>query len=220
MVFDEHLRIANLYDEGLQRVQKRREHWLEKFDLVKNHLNKLATHLNQNSLYKQGFFVDTLFAYNDNFKGTCNRIPSLTFRTGEMPMLVTFRNAMGEKKAYNEEGFSISFNPTITGLIIVNLQPHHSDLDAEAPSPITLAIIEEPSRITDEIIDEIILKGMKAAYYSSFTGMGELPEDAEQVENAVTKRNPIGFKRHDTTQKTEPIHNNIAASNGDSSMQG
>eukprot|EP01030_Chromulinospumella_sphaerica_P010833 gene10833-10636_t len=62
-------------------------------------------------------------------------------------MLVTFRNAMGEKKTYSEEGFSIYFNPTITGEVIVLLQPHYSDMDKELPALVTLAVFPDPAEL-------------------------------------------------------------------------
>lgn len=196
------LEIANRYDEGLVRVQQRREHWLNKYEMLKDHLKSVADYLNENARYKQGFFVDTLHAFNEEIKGTSARMPSVTFRAGPMPMLVSFRNSMGEKKSYTEEGFNISFTPTITGQIIVLLQPHYSDLDKEEPALETLAIIHEPGMITEPVIDDIIARGMDAAYYSSFTGMGETrPNDDEPAENNKTKRNAIGFKRYETTEK-------------------
>lgn len=205
-MYDEILAIADMYAEGLTRVQKRREQWMEQYEMLRDHLTDMAKYLNEHARYKQGFYVDTLHAFNEDIKGTSSRMPSITFRSGEMPMMVTFRNAMGEKKNFAEEGFSISFNPTITGQIVVMLEPHYSDLDKEMPEPINLAIVEEPGLITTAVADEIITRGMKIAHYSSFTGMGQIPDDAEQVENAITKRNPIGFRRHDTTEKVEQIH--------------
>lgn len=200
-MLDEILKIANQYDEGLAIVQSRREHWLEKYIVLRDHLKELAQYLNDNARYKQGFFVDTLHAFNEAIKGTSNRMPSVSFRSGAMPMLVTFRNSMGEKSSYSEEGFIISFTPTITGQIVVLLQPHYSELDNERPGYSTLAIIEEPGQITTAIVDEIIARGMEAAYYSSFTGMGQPPQDEEQNESKPLPRNPIGFKRYDTTEK-------------------
>jgi hypothetical protein len=198
---NEILKIANQYDEGLTTVQNRREQWLEKYIVLRDHLKGLAQYLNENARYKQGFFVDTLHAFNEAIKGTSNRMPSVSFRSGAMPMLVTFRNSMGEKSSYSEEGFIISFTPTITGQIVVLLQPHYSELDSEKPGYSTLAIIEEPGQITTAIVDEIVARGMEAAYYSSFTGMGRPPADEEQNDSKPMPRNPIGFKRYDTTEK-------------------
>jgi len=202
-MFDEILKVANLYDEGFTQVKDRREQWLNKFEKILDHLKELAQFLNEHAAYKQGFFVDRLHAFNEDIKGTSSRMPSLTFRSGPMPMLVTFRNTMGEKKTYSEEGFSISFNPTITGQIIVLLQPHYSDLDKDPPELNSLAMINEPGDITIQMVDEIIAKGMEAAFYTSFTGMGQAPQDDENESVARQQRNPIGFKRHDTTEKID-----------------
>jgi hypothetical protein len=202
-MFDEILKVANRYDEGLTHVRTRREQWLDKYEMLRDHLKKIADHLNENAQYKQGFFVDTLRAYNEDINGTSSRMPSVTFRSGSMPMLVTFRNSMGEKKAYTEEGFSISFNPTITGQVVVLLQPHYSDLDKEQPELSMLAAINDPAEITEIVIDSIIAKGMEVAFYSSFTGMDQNPQEETETENSINKRNQIGFRRHDTTEKIE-----------------
>ncbi len=202
-MFDEILNTANLYDEGAARVKARRDQWLDKYEMLRDHLKAIAQYLNDNARYKQGFFVDTLHAYNEDINGTSARLPSVTFRSGAMPMLVTFRNSMGEKKSYTEEGFSISFNPVITGQVLVLLHPHYSDLDKDQPELLLIATIAEPGQITVQVIDEIIAKGMEAAFYSSFTGMDQNPEDENQSANTSSKRNQIGFKRHDTTEKVE-----------------
>ena len=199
-MFEEILNAANRYDEGLAHVHSRQDQWLAGHERVRDHLKAIADHLNQHALYKQGFFVDTLHAFNEGMRGTSSRMPSLEFRTGAMPMPVTFRNSIGEKMTYKEEGFSISFTPTITGQIIVLLQPHTSDLEQERPQLVTLDVILEPSQLTNERIEKILAHGMEIAYYGSFTGMGEQPHFTEQDAMPV-KRNPIGFKRHDTTQK-------------------
>jgi hypothetical protein len=200
-MFDDILKIANLYDEGLAQVKRRRELWLEKYVIIRDHLKEMAQYLNEHANYKQGFFVDTLHAFNEDIKGTSSRMPSIAFRSGAMPMLVTFRNNMGEKKAYSEEGFSISFTPTITGQVVVLLQPHVSDLDKDPPDYNTVAVIDDPGSITTGIIDEIIERGMESAFYSSFTGMGQVPDDETEGQNKPVTRNPIGFKRYDTTEK-------------------
>lgn len=199
-MFEDILKIANLYNDGYGRVKERREQWLTKYEELREHLKKIAEHLNANTTYKQGFFVDTLHAFNEDIKGTSARMPSVTFRSGPMPMLVTFRNSMGEKKTYNEEGFSISFNPTITGQVVVLLQPHYSDLDKELPELISLAVYNDPDQITLAEVDKIIVQGMEEAFYSSFTGMGTSWQD-EDASNTPPKRTLIGFKRHDTTEK-------------------
>lgn len=196
-MFDEILRVANLYEVGLERVKKRHDQWIDKYEMIRDHLKEVANYLNANAPYKQGFFVDTLHAFNEDIKGTSARMPSVSFRSGAMPMLVTFRNAMGEKKTYSEEGFSISFNPTITGEIVVLLQPHYSDLDKELPPLVTLAVFPDPSQLNINLVDEIIAKGMEEAYYTSFTGMGAEQQQDQQPQ----QRTLIGFRRHDTTEK-------------------
>lgn len=196
------LNIANRYGEGVKKVQERKDQWLAKHVELVAHLKEIADHLNKNTTYKQGFFIDTLHAFNEDMHGTCADIPSVTFRSGEMPMLVTFRNSMGERKEYIEEGFSITFNPTITGQVVVLLMPHTSDLNkAETPYS-SLAIIDEPGSLTMDIVDQVIATGMEAAYYTSFTGMSEQGSGDEQPQaHIAAPRNPIGFKRYETTQK-------------------
>ncbi len=196
------LNIANKYAEGAKQVQERRAQWLKKHVELKEHLKEIAGYLNSNSTYKQGFFIDTLHAYNEDMNGTCAEMPSLTFRSGEMPMLITFHNSIGERKEYIEEGFSITFNPTITGQVIVLFFPHHSELNITPPPYSTLVVIDQPGQLTMEIADEIITKGMEAAYFSSFTGMSEQQENNEKSEiHPPVQHNPIGFKRYETTQK-------------------
>jgi hypothetical protein len=203
-MFDNILNAANLYADGVKTVQDRRAQWIQKHDEIKKHLTEVATFLNGNAAYKQGFFVDDLHAFNEENNGTCADMPSLTFRSGEMPMLVMFRNSMGEKKEYHEKGFQISFMPTITGQVIVLLYPHQSDLSKPATPYTTLAIVDEPGNITLDVIDEIIAKGIEMAYYTSFTGMGTqtaTEEEQEQPAQAPHAHSPIGFKRYETTEK-------------------
>jgi hypothetical protein len=201
------LKIANLYDSGLKHVQARRDQWIKKHVELREHLKEVADFLNANAAYKQGFFIDTLHAFNEDNGGTCAEMPSITFRSGSMPMLVSFKNAMGERKEYNEEGFRITFTPTITGQLIVLLFPHVSDINKVAnPQYATLSVIDEPAQLTMDIADQIILKGMQGAFYSSFTGMGEPgeaeePEDGQPTPLQIPKHNPIGFKRYETTEK-------------------
>lgn len=199
-MFEEILKIANRYNDGYAKVKERRDQWLHKSEELREHLMQIADHLNNNATYKQGFYVDTLHAFNEDIRGTSNRMPSVAFRSGPMPMLVTFRNSMGEKKTYDEEGFSISFNPTITGQVLVLLQPHYSDLDKKLPEMVSLGMFQEPGEITMEEANELIKRGMEEAFYSSFTGMAFPPQD-EEAENTPPQRTLIGFKRHDTTQK-------------------
>jgi len=200
-MLDNILNAANRYAAGVKQVQDRRDSWLKKYIELKDRLTQVADYLNANATYKQGFFVDVLHAFNEDINGTSANMPSVTFRSGEMPMLVTFRNSMGEKKSYQEQGFHISFNPTITGQVLVLLSPHHSELDKAPPQYATLAIIDDPAQLTEEISDTIIAKGIEAAFYTSFTGVSQrIPENNEEAQTP-TAHNPIGFKLHDTTEK-------------------
>jgi hypothetical protein len=197
------LNAANKYADGLKSVLDRREHWLVKHKELKDHLKKTADYLNVNTTYRQGFFIDTLHAFNEDMKGTCAEMPSITFRSGEMPMQVTFRNNIGERKEYIEQGFHITFNPTITGQIVVLLLPHYSDLN-EKPLPYTtLAIIDDPGQLTMDFADEMIRKGLEAAFFSSFTGISEQGEEEQPEPNPSHEHNPIGFKRYETTEKVK-----------------
>lgn len=202
-MFDKILNAANRYDEGLARVYSRQDQWLAGHERVRDHLRTIADYLNKNTRYKQGFFVDTLHAFNEGMRGTNTRMPSVEFRSGEMPMPLTFRNSIGEKMTYKEEGFSVSFTPTITGQIMIVLQPHYSDLDPQEPEMITLGIVNEPSQITDAMIEDVIERSFEIAFHSSFTGMADrfMNNNEESQENTSIKRNPIGFRRHDTTEK-------------------
>ncbi len=207
-MIDNILKVADLYAQGIKHVEKRRAQWVAKHDELETHLKQIAATLNEKAEYKQGFFVDKLHAYNEDMNGSCAGMPSLTLRSGDMPMLMTFRNAMGERKEYTEAGFQISFNPTITGQVIVLLFPHQSDLSKPTNQYMTLAVIDEPGNITMDVIDEIIAKGMETAFYSSFTGMSEqnAPDgdtSADQQQQAPHAHNPIGFKRYETTEKVQ-----------------
>ena len=199
------LNAANLYADGVKHVQDRREQWLTKHKELKDHFKEVAEYLNANTGYKQGFFIDTRHAFDENINGTSAAMPSITLRSGPMPMLVTFRNTMGEKKEYIEEGFHITLTPTITGQVIAFLIPHTSELNKTPPQYISLAVIDEPGKLTMEVADAIIIKGIQIAFYSSFTGMGEQEDenDASQPLSAPRSHNPIGFKLHETTEEVK-----------------
>ena len=197
------LNAANLYSDGLKRVQERRDQWLKKHVELKDHLKEVANHLNTNASYKQGFFVDVLHAFDEDMNGTSATMPSLTLRSGPMPMLVLFKNNMGEKRDYIEDGFHLTFAPTITGQLIVLLLPHQNALNKTQPQYITLSVIDEPGKLTMEIADQIISKGIELAFYSSFTGLSEQHEETEQPQANLQDRNPIGFKLHETTEKIQ-----------------
>ncbi len=202
-MYNEILNASNKYAEGFEHILKRRSMWLEHYKEIKAHLVDIANYLNENSKYAQGFFVDTNLAYNEQINGTCANLPSLTFRSGEMPMQVTFRNAGGERREYVEEGFALMFTPTVAGQIMVLLMPHYTTMDAEKPQYETVAIVDEPSAITKEMVNTIIAKGIEAAYYTSFTGFTDL--QAKEIEEVQVQKQytPIGFKRHDSTEKVK-----------------
>ncbi len=194
------LNAANQYATGLKEVENRRAQWLEKYKAIHGHLKEIATMLNEKAEYKQGFFVDTSFAYNEEINGTCSKIPSVTFRSGSMPMNVSFKSATAGKLDYTEEGFHLTFMPTITGQVLVLLRPHTSNLDTEKPEEVNMAVIDNPSVLSLNDVSLIVLKAIKMAFYTSFTGMVELQE--EQLQKAQPpKHTPIGFKRHDSTEK-------------------
>src|ERR1700741_3498433 len=77
------LNAANRYTDGIDKVKKRRADWVKKHAELKVHLKEIAGHLNDKSTYKQGFFVDTLHAFNEETNGVCNELPSITFRSGD-----------------------------------------------------------------------------------------------------------------------------------------
>jgi hypothetical protein len=196
------LNSANLYATGLAKVTGRREQWQQKQPELKKHLTEIATYLNENSTYKQGFFVDTLHAFDEAINGTCEAMASFTLRSGAMPLQVLFRNTMGEKKEYQEQGFHITFIPTITGQVIVLLLPHQNDLNKAETKYITLSVIDEPAKLTMDHVDQIVAKGIELAYYSSFTGMSDQPiENDANRSLASHEHSPIGFKLHETTEK-------------------
>ena len=192
---------ANQYAKGLIDVEKRRAQWLEKYKEIRDHLAEIAAHLNEHADYKPGYFVDISHAYNEEINGTCAKIPSLTFRSGSMPMNVSFKSASSEKKEYSEDGFHLTFMPTITGQVIVLLLPHTSSLDQERPEEVNLAVIDNPTVLTMADVDQIVLKAIKMAFYTSFTGMVELQE--QEIHKTQPKYSPIGFKRYDSTEKVK-----------------
>ncbi len=204
-MLSEILQTANLYAAGLEHVREKRLQWIKKHDELKEHLKQVAAYLNENTTYKQGFFIDSLHAYNEDINGTCNEIPSLTFRSGDMPMLVGFHNSVGEKTEYMEEGFRITFNPMVTGDIMIMFLPHQSALNETPAEYSTLAVIKEPGEFTMDKADELIRMAIEAAFYSSFTGISEQPLPAGQHEEThhPLNRNPIGFKRYETTEKVK-----------------
>ena len=201
-MIDDILISANLYTEGLKLVEERRAQWIEKHAVLKKRLTEIADYLNEHSGYKQGYYVDSLQAFNEEIKGSCAGIPSLTFRSGKMPLMVEFCNEKGEEMKYMEDGFRIEFTPTITGQVIVILYAHQSPLSKNTPDHGTLAFIDNPGEITLEVIDEIINKGIETAFSTSFTGIGlHKPGNTKEDPQPEQRHNPIGFKRYETTEK-------------------
>ena len=194
------LDLANKYAEGLEKVLHRRQLWLEKYPLVIARLTEIAEFLNQNSLYKQTFYVDKLHAFNEEINGTCIELPSIAFRTGQMPMMVTFKDEKDNLLTYVEEGLKITFVPDITGQILIMIYPHYSNLDDEPAPCQTILIINDPVELTNQLVDQLIKKGLEIAYTSSFTGWAETSGEDEQNEYPI-HTNPIGFKRYETTEK-------------------
>ncbi len=197
------LNAANKYAIGLKNVEYRREQWLKKHLEILAHLKEIANYLNANSTYKQPFYVDKNHAFNEDINGTCVELPSITFRTGEMPMMVIFKNVAGDKKEYFEEGFRITFSPTITGQIVVMILPHYNNFSHEQPQFKTMAVINDIEQISMDVIDQIILKGIEFAFYSSYTGISEFKniDGQQQTQSPLPPHNPIGFKRYETTEK-------------------
>jgi len=197
------LMAANMYAAGLKNIEARRAHWLDVHKQIREQLMQIAAELNQATDYKQNFNVDVNHAYNEEINGTCAQLPSLTLRTGSMPMNVTFKNASGETKEYAEQGFHLTFTPTIAGEILIMLLPHYSDLSGEAPKYATLAAIDDPLTITPDMVETIVARGIEMAFYSSFTGMVELQKKEEVEEQKQYEHTPIGFKRYDSTEKVK-----------------
>ena len=198
---DEILKVSDLYATGLEHVQARRKQWLDIYKDVREHMKEIANYLNENSKYKQNFFVDTNRAFNEEINGSCAEVPSLTFRSGAMEQFLTFRNSLGERKEYLEEGFQITLSPTVTGMLVVMLWPHYSEMSEEKPQYVTIAMVENPEALKPELIDKLIAKGMELAFYSSYTGMVELQDKEMSQSQMKYQHAPIGFKRYETTEK-------------------
>ncbi len=197
------LNVANKYADGLKSVLERRQQWLDHHKEVRDHLKEIASELNEKAAYKPGFYVDTNHAFNEEINGTCADLPSLTFRCGDYPLDLSFKNAAGERRDYVEEGFYITFTPIITGQVIVLLLPHYSKLVSEKPEYINLAVIDHPEKLVPEAIDQLIARGMEMAFYTSFTGMVERQKmEIHETENQHMHA-PIGFKRYESTEKVK-----------------
>lgn len=199
------LNVANKYGEGLASVEHRREQWIKKSEELKEYLKKVAEYLNTNATYKAGYFVDTFQAFNEEINGSCAQLPSIIFRSRDMPLMLEFRNDNGAMKEFTEKGFQIAFNPTITGQIVVLLYPHRSEMDDagdQQPPFATVAIIDEIDKLTTDAIDAIIVKAIQAAFFTSFTGMAERTADDDAEAPPQPRYAPIGFKRFDGAGKT------------------
>ena len=195
------LAAADRYAHGFNNVMDRRRKWIEKFPVLQKHLKDVADDLNARTAYKQQFYVDKLHAYSEEINGTCKELPSITFRSGSMPMQVVFRNAGGSTKEYYEEGFHITFAPTITGQIMVMITPHYSNLDENPPEFKTMVVINDPAQMTDDLVDHILAKGIEMAYYSSFTGLADVNPADGGTENAPPS--PIGFRKFERNSHPE-----------------
>ncbi len=187
---------ANKYAVGLKNVQARREAWIKKSEEVKAQLKEIADYLNKNSQSKIGYYVDSYYAFDETINGACIEMPSVTFRSGDIAMDLTFRNDDGNVISYTEKGFQITFNPSPTGEIVIWLLPHHNNLQSQPPQYLTIAIIDDVSGLNRDAIEDVVSKGMEAAFYSSFTGITE-------AKNQPHPYSPIGFKRFETTQPQE-----------------
>lgn len=197
------LEVANRYAQGEKEVEDRRSQWLDHYKAVREHLVAIADYLNAKAAYKPGFFVDINHAYNEDIHGTCAKLPSLSFRSGDMPLNVSFKNASGERKEYVEEGFYLVFTPTLTGQILVLLQPHYSTSTQERPEYAHIAVIDNPGQLTNDVIDQLVAKGMEEAFYSSFTGMVALQQKELEESQKQYRPEPIGFKRYESTEKVK-----------------
>lgn len=201
-MLNEILKIADQYSQGLAQVKARKSAWLKKHIELKDHLKEIAEYLNQNTTYKQGYYVDLLHAFDEASNGTCEDMPSVAFRSGDMPMMVSLTGEGCKIDDFTEHGFSISFNPSITGEVHVLLYPHHNNLSKTTPEVIPMAVISDPETISTAMIDDLIVRCMTLSYYSSFTGITDL-ENQSQAAAEQPKYNPIGFKRYATTEKTQ-----------------
>ncbi|MEI8278593.1 MAG: hypothetical protein WCG87_02450 [Bacteroidota bacterium] len=191
---DNLLKAANKYAEGLKHVERRRATWQIISKELKGILLEIADHLNSTAEYKPGYYVDLSHAYDDEINGTCVQMPLVTFRSGNMPMGMSFNSSVNGIKEYTEKGFKIGFYPAVTGLIFVMLHLHHNDFQPEELPPASLMVIDDPNELSKELVQELIAQGIETAYQSSYTGISEHQEPTYS---------PIGFKMHDTTEPTQ-----------------
>jgi hypothetical protein len=197
---EEILKAANLYATGLAEVKKRRTAWLNNHKAVRQYLVDIAHYLNANAAYKQQFSVHTNRAFHEAIRGSCAEVPSITFKSDDMPQYISFRNTEGERAEFLESGFELTFSPTLTGQIVILLLPHHNPLNEASIEYVTLAVIDEPGAIDQDAINQIVAKAIEMAYYTSFTGMIDLEEQEMNAAQKQMKRTPIGFKRYETNE--------------------
>lgn len=193
------LNAANKYTDGINNVQQRKHEWQKKSIEIRDHLKEIATYLDTNSTYKPGFYVDTYHAFIEEINGVCNEFSSVTFRCGETDMGLVFRNNMGQKKAFVEKGFQLTFNPTITGQVLILLLPHHSDLTDKEPEYINIGVINNIEQFNNDALDTVVSKALEIAFHTSFAGMAEQQEIPQAP--PVHHYTPIGFKKFDSTEK-------------------
>ncbi|MFI5384262.1 MAG: hypothetical protein ACHQXK_08535 [Methanosarcina thermophila] len=154
-------------------------------------------------MYKPGYYVDKAYAFDEKVNGTCVQMPAVTFRSGDVPVNMHFKDSDGKVTEYTEKGFQITFSPTPTGEIAVLLFPHHSELHQTETPYTMLMLINDLDTLTIELVDDIVSEGMEAAFYTSYVGMGEANKVQEQEHDQQRSGySPIGFKRYHTTQPT------------------
>lgn len=197
VIMENILQAANLYAQGLTNVNARREAWLQKLPEIKQQLKTIAKYLNENAAYKPGYYVDTFYAYDEEIKGICMRMPSLGFRSGVMPMFLDFSNEEHKTKGYKESGFRINFSPIVTGQVVVTIVYHSNAFIQTDPPYEAMEVFDNPLEITTEVVEALLARGIEEAYYSSYTGL------AEKKQMPYT---PIGFKTQ-RTETTEPDNN-------------
>jgi len=187
------LQAANRYAEGVNAVEQRRHAWMQKAIDVEKHLKEIADYLNANAAYKANYYTEVQHAYDEHTDGSCIAMAAVMFGTRKMPMMLVFEDKDKKKKEVFESGFVLSFSPSVTGQIVVQLLPHHNELQPEPPVPVVLEIIDEVDKLTNEDLDGLIIAALTNALHTSFTGVAE----AEKYNKET--RTPIGFRMHEGT---------------------
>ena len=178
------LQAANRYADGVNAVEQRRHAWAQKAIEVEKHLKEIADYLNTNAAYKANYHTEVQHAYDEHSDGSCIAMPAVILGSGKMPMLLVFEDKDKKKKEIFESGFELSFNPSVTGQIIVQLIPHHNELQQQPPMPVVLEIIDDVSKITNEDLDALVINALTA--------------EAERYNKET--RTPIGFRMHELPQ--------------------